>query len=208
MSRVAVPIAFLPLLLLGLVAVPARGQVIAECFPLHAVETESGGCQIDDPCDPGPPTTSVSPGVPVTVYLLARDFAYSHGLMGVQTAFEWHDWTLLSGAWDCQSNQVVTAMPTGPGPTDGRLITTFDCVESLETIVIGRLFMIPTAGLLYQVEPDGPESAHGLDCSGRPLWVPWWNWGQIEVEGPGYDACVAVGPVESASWGAVKGQYR
>jgi hypothetical protein len=52
---------------------------------MHAV-IGSPGCNIPDPCDPGPPLVNVPPGQTITVYLLFRN---GSDIVGVQAAFDW-----------------------------------------------------------------------------------------------------------------------
>jgi hypothetical protein len=190
--------------MLGLPAVPNLNTTL----PLHAVITEFGPCDIPDPCEPGPPTVNVPAGSQIAAYLVMRNHQH---VPGVQTAFDWGDWTFLHGAWDCQAGQVVGTTPAPPGgPIAGTIATVFDCVTGGSTEVIGRIhFIASTTDCLTQVESGFTFGTHVLDSSGNTAPVLPENRGTICVGAGGFDAC---GPtataVDAASWGAIKASYR
>jgi hypothetical protein len=182
---------------------------IVEGFPLHAVQSahpETAPCDIGDPCNFGP-TTSVLPRFFTAVYLSTRNVGGQ--ISAVQTAFDWEPgtWQLLFGEWNCLPNQLVIREPSGPGPIDGTLLTTFDCVSFGEFPIIGRLYMIPGSGCLRQVRSGFQYGTHVMSCLGQPWEIEPPACGAICVNEPGLDACWPQA-VESATWGCVKAQYR
>jgi hypothetical protein len=185
---------------------PLPGSNRNTTLPLHAI-AGVGGCEIDDPCDPGPPTVNVPAGEHVMVYLLSRNH---DDLAAVQTAFDWGTWTFLYGLWDCQVVQIYGTAPEPPGgPRYGTIATAFNCVLGPSTAVIGRMAFITGDGCLVQVPSIFPHGIHVLDCGGHPQWpiVPERR-GSVCVGAGGIDTCEpGATPVERTTWGAIKAQY-
>ncbi|HWN81668.1 MAG TPA: hypothetical protein VNM87_06210, partial [Candidatus Udaeobacter sp.] len=143
-------------------------------------------------------------------------------VMGVQTAFAWDPgWVLTSSNWTCRGNQVTVVTPHGAGgPTDGSIVTAFDCVTGASLDVVGYLtFQAGTTGCLRQVQSSYPFGIHVLDCLQGIDMIPdsqAGRLGRICVQTGGMDAC-APGPpppncdpvpVERTTWGQIKGTYR
>jgi hypothetical protein len=185
-----------------------QAENLSTTLPLHAIETTYGVCDIGDPCDPGPPTVNVSQGAHIAAYLLVRNY---DAVAGVQTAFDWGNWTFLGGIWDCQAGQIWATVPSPPGgPHHGTITTAFNCVTGGSTEVIGRMHMIATGpGCLVQVESDFPFETHVVSCEFLTAPALPENRGSICVDSGGVDAC---GPgsvaVDAATWGRIKAQYR
>jgi hypothetical protein len=152
---------------------------------LHAVEEPSGPCFVTDPC-PYAVTTTVRPGVTVTVHLIARHY---WDLIAIQTAFDWDDWTLLGSQWDCQSVQVTTYVPSGPGPDAGTLTTAFDAITGGASTPIGRLFMIAGSGAFRQVDSIYPEGTHVVGSGFEIHPIAPGDRGLLRVAAPGIDVC-------------------
>ncbi len=168
-------------------------------LPLHAVIQPASPppCNIDDPCAPGPPTTTVPPGTEIAIYLLARNF---DNLGGVQTAFDWGGWSLVSGSWNCQGTQVSGTEPHGAGGSSaGTIATAFDCVLGPSTAIIGSMtFVTTSAGCLTQVESAFPFGTHVVSCNAAMDPVALYNCGAVCVGASGVDACetlIAVEPI-------------
>jgi hypothetical protein len=97
--------------------------------------------------------------------------------------------------------------PTGPGPTNGTLTTTFDCMTQSSSPIIGILHMLPISGCLWQVNSSFEYGMHVLSCE-MDVWTiePEFN-GTICVEEWGVDACYPEA-IESSTWGEIKSRYR
>ena len=190
--------------MLGAAQVPNRSTTL----PLHAVVTGYGPCQIPDPCSPGPPTVKVSSFTSIAAYLLVSGY---ENVPGIQTAFDWGDWTFLNGIWDCQAFQITAIVPTPPGgPQAGTLQTAFNCITGGTTQIIGRMHMITSnTGCLEQVESAEPFGTHVIDCT-QLLTAPILpqHRGSICVNTSGVNACPGAVAVEGATWGHIKAYFR
>ena len=187
----------------------APGMAHGLALPLDAVETVFGGCADSDCC----PDVNVQAG-PMgnwAVYLLINNF---DEVAGVQTAFEIDpSWALLFQLWDCQGNQVVGTQPAPPwGPQSGTIATAFDCVTGGDCIVVGRMqFISGAAGCVGQVQSAFPFGTHIIDCAGRDFQITNEEClGRVCIDPePGHNACdCKATPVEPATWGGIKTQYR
>jgi hypothetical protein len=143
------------------------------------------------------------------VFLLAANHT---SLSGVQTAFDFGGWTLMFGLWDCQVGQLFAVTPSNPGgPTAGTITTAFTPVTTGELAVIGRMFFeVGVTGCLSQVQSSYPFGIHVVDAlvQNDEIHDPVGNRvGKICVGAGGIDACDAM-PVEAATWGGIKAQYR
>ena len=181
---------------------------------LHAVPQFPSFCSSPgDPCADGTLNldTSTAAEYP-SVFLLARNH---DSLRAVQTAFEWTGFTMFTQGWSCQTNQLdgyVNANSNG-GPIDGALVTTFDNVFGPETTVIGfmQFFLVGIipGSCVRQVECGYANGTHVLSELLITTPVAPANRGSVCAGPGGYDACEpAVIPVESTTWGDIKGQYR
>jgi hypothetical protein len=192
--------------LLPSIAAPVVALNAETTFVLHAIESSFGPCSIDDPC-PGA-TVDVAIGTTIAAYLVV---ANHDDLVGLQTAFDWGDWTFLFGLWDCQENQVNGTTPAPPGgPTAGTIATVFDCVTGGGSIVVGRLHLTVTgAGCLSQVESTYPFGGHVVACGGAIRAIDPVCRGTICAPEGGFDACspCSPGPVEPSTWGRLKAAY-
>ena len=189
---------------LGAVPAVSSGQIV-EGFPLHAIQLGTGECAIGNPCEYGP-NTAVFPGFLTVIYIWGRNVPGN--IAGIQTAFDWDPgtWILVTSEWNCQVNQVTTHVPSGPGPLAGTITTTFDCITVGGSLIIGKLYMLPSSGCLRQVQsalsygtcifacPEGAGPIDPVDC------------GTICVNEPGVNACWPEA-VESATWGRIKSQW-
>ncbi len=183
-------------------------------LPLHALATTYGPCPIPppsgpDPCTQGTLLVDVPMGGGIAVYLLARNY---DDCAAVQTAFDWPPaWPFTFGLWTCQSNQVSGTTPTAPGPTTGTISTAFDCLSGGVTAPIGTMhFAAVTApGCMSQINSSYPFETHIVDCTGGTHEINVLNRGAICAATPGsVNACDSVIPVEPATWGDIKNQYR
>jgi hypothetical protein len=163
------PLCAVPVVLL-LLATPCSiaGPNVEATLPLHAVQNGVTTCEIDDPCDPGPPTVEVEAGpssLPI-IYLLASNY---EDLAGVQTAFEWPEsWVFLLGAWDCLPGQLTAAAPVASGPELGTLTTAFDVLTGDGAAVLGyMMFIAIEPGCLTQVDSSQPHGTHFVSGSGE-----------------------------------------
>ena len=198
----------LPLVLL-MIATAALALNEDATIVLHA---RDGFAPCDDPqqqgiCVDRPPTLDISGMQQPWIFVMVRNFDQ---VRVVQCAFDWPvEWMYIGGTWDCQQHPIFLA-PTAPGPFTGTLVVAFDCVSSGAMITIGRMLFgsTPGGGCLSIIESGYPDGTHVLDCSLVVTRVPQENRGRVCVGAGGYDACVpASTPVESVTWGAIKGQY-
>ncbi len=173
---------------------------------MHAVLDPFGTCQIDDPCA-GEPLVNIPLGSGFTAYLLARNY---NGVQAVQTAFDWGDWVLHGGVWDCQVNQLSAIEPSEPNRLTGSIATAFECVTGGDTAVIGRMFFTATTpGCISQIASIFPGGVHALDCNLDVGPIPLSNRGSICVNSGGINACGPLAtPVTRSSWGAIKSRYK
>ena len=182
-------------------------------LPLHAIPGKQvcGTVAID--CTQHRPIVNVAPDAVSTIFLLAFNHA---AVAGVQTAFGWDPgWSLLQANFDCLPGQVTTVTPVAPGgATSGTVSTTFDCVNTGQLLVIGRLIVQSgTTGCFYQLESDYPLGDHVVDCNLGTDLIPYsqsFRLGRICVGQGGNDACRVIDPdpVQPATWGQIKATYR
>ena len=151
---------------------------------LHAVASDLP-CQVNVDCQYQGPTTTVGPGLK-SVYLIAQGY---DDLSGVQTAFDWDAWLLVSSSWNCQPGQIALATPIGPGPVAGSLSTVFDVITGAGVAVLGHLTMIASSGTLRQIESNLPNGTHVVSGSGAVVHVPEASRGVVRVNAPGIDVC-------------------
>ncbi len=180
-------------------------------LPMHAVVLQKPPpepCAIADPCDPGPPLVDVPPNSNVTTYVVLHGY---DNVSGLQTAFEWDNWTFFDGSWSCLSGQLTIHTPTGlGGPNEGTLATIFDCIVGGSSAVVGSMNLTSARqGCLTQVESIFPLGTHVIDCGFNAVPVAAERRGSICVGAGGVDACGdRTVPVESATWGEIKASFR
>ena len=184
-------------------------------LPLHAKVSSFEQCNgyLPVDCMGVHPTVSVQSGQPVAVFLFVANYSQ---LAGIQTAFEVDpSWTYSFGLWDCLSGEIADISPLPPfGPTNGSLVSAFNCVSSGELVSLGRMFFVSGTGCVGQIESSFPFGICALDCqqqvdrifpdeAGQRARL-----GRICVGPGGHDACDRVTPVADATWGRIKGSYR
>jgi len=191
------------LALLGAIPTVSSGQIV-EGFPLHAIQLGAGECAIGNPCEYGINTT-VLPGFLTVIYIWGRNVP---GIAGIQTAFDWEPstWTLVTSEWNCQINQVTTHVPSGPGALDGTISTTFDCITLGTSLIIGKLYMLPSSGCLRQVQSALSSGTCIFGCPKGAGPIDPSTCGTICVNEPGVNGCWPE-PVESVTWGRIKSQW-
>jgi hypothetical protein len=146
------------------------------------------------------------------VYVMLRNY---DNIEALQCAFDWPvSWTYLGGTWDCIPNSGVASLPTGPGPINGNLAVTwgFNCTQGGSLVTVGRMIFGPPVGggCLSIIESGLPFGTLVLECGTEVIAHVGTENRARACAGPGgYDACwPASTPVESATWGAIKSQYR
>lgn len=179
----------------------ASATLVLHALPGTAICPYNG----PDPCDPGPPTTTMPSGAGFGIMLFARNY---DNLAGVQCAFEF-PFPFTFGLWSCQVNQVAGTTPTGSGTTAGTISTAFDCVTGGATAAIGSLnFATAFPGCATIIESSFPFATHVISCVGDVDPIPEVNRGMVCVDSPGTDTCEPVVPVEATTWGSIKAQYQ
>ncbi len=199
------------LLVLSMTATVAQALNEDITIVLHA---RDGFAPCDDPqqqgiCIDRPPTLDLTGMQPPFVYVMLRNYDQVRGL---QCAFDWPlEWTYVGGIWDCRPG-AFAIVPTAPGPITGTLQIAFSCVQSGALLTLGQMiFVLPSDadGCLSVIESAFVYGTHVVDCSIEETPVDPSNRGRVCAGPGGYDACVpASTPVESVTWGAIKGQYR
>jgi hypothetical protein len=177
---------------------------------LHARDGIAG---CDDPQQQGMDCVNGRPNLDLTgmqmpvVYIMLRNY---DNLAGVQCAFDWPaTWTFFGGSWGCLPGSGKGVVPTAPG---GSIALVFNCINGGALVTMGRMVYGPPVGggCLSIVESDLPFGNHVIDCSffnTAPIHPA--NVGRVCVGSGGYDACwPASTPVENATWGRIKTQYR
>lgn len=178
---------------------------------LHAVQTDFGICEIDDPCEPAPgqPLIEIhAPGEWHTIYMLARNY---DNFACLQCAFAWpSDWTLIFHLEGCLPGQLGSDVgPTGSGPLNGAFAACSNCITGGASAVVSRLYMIPGTGCLELIEPAYPFGTHVESCQQEIDPIPEVNRGRVCVGPGGINTCEPTPvPVESSTWGNIKEQYR
>jgi len=176
------------------------GQNCRFTVPLHAVVGGGEACITGGPavdCREVWPTVNVPPNVDSRIYVLIH---HAVEITSLQTAFEWDpSWDLIGSEWQCQAGQIVShvpdpSSPTG-GPTDGVLVTHFDCILNPMMIVVGHMdFRTGSQGTsLGQIDPGPPHwfGIHVRDCANE---TDIWGYdqrrlGRVAVTAGGYAAC-------------------
>lgn len=171
---------------------------------LHAVETDFGPCDLADPCVAGNSNVEIAhQGQVHAIYMILRNY---DSISAFHCAFDWDSgWHFQYGLWNCFPGfYSCEVTPNGPGQV---LECGIDCVQG-GSIIAGRLAMIPTSGCLSIIDSQFPTEV--FDCQGtyEGTRVADANRGRVCVGPGGYDACNSVVPVESLTWGRIKGQYR
>jgi len=177
---------------------------------LHA---RDGFAVCDEPQQSGLDCINMRPTLDIAAMQMPWIYVMLHNYQHVavlQCAFDWPvAWSYLGGTWDCQAH-AIAVQPTAPGPLTGSLVVAFDCVQGGALITIGRMiFGQPSvSGCLSIIESGYPFATHVLGCDQSVTPVPPANRGRVCAGPGGYDACwPAATAVESATWGAIKGQY-
>lgn len=161
----------------------------------------------------GRPTVDLPPEAtgPAIFYLFVHNHA---AIQCVQTAFEWAPWTFLFGQWRCiPGSHLHVQEPHDPGgPFHGYIGQCWPCVTDPSLLVVGFMVInITGPGCISQVEPYLRISA--LDCNNEvdELTLPGpdeLRLGRVCVGSGGHDACDALTPVLSTTWGGIKAQYQ
>jgi hypothetical protein len=185
-------------------------------MPLHGIHpttlTETCATAGDVDCINVLPTVELPPNPGFgAVYLMVNNHTE---LKGIQTAIDFGPHILILGNWTCQTNQLSLSVPAMPGgPDAGLLSTAWDCVQSTDLQIAGFMqFNMVGTGCVSHVLPTG-RLFEALDCGllldqhdGTGADAA--RLGKV-CQGPGgFDACEAVSPVESATWGSIKAQYK
>jgi len=183
-------------------------------LPLHAKVSQFEGCSgyLPVDCLGVRPTVQVESGQPVAVFLLVTNYSQ---LAGIQTAFEVDPtWTYSFGLWDCLPGEIADISPLPPfGPTNGSLVSAFNCVTTGELLPIGRMHFVSGTGCVGQVESSYPSGTFAFDCQQQLDQIHLDEPGQAArlgkvCVGPGgHDACEAATPVAAATWGRIKASY-
>ena len=171
-------------------------------FVLHAVQTNFGPCEIQDPCGPGPgPTVEITqPGQPYAIYFLVRNF---DAISSLQADLQWPaDWT-YGFAISCPPNP-LDCFHVGPHT----ILCTFNCITGGATTLMAVIQMVAGSGCFEIVDSIWPYGTHVLDCQMIPEPVPKANRGRVCVGPGGINACASAVPVLPKTWGLIKSQYR
>jgi hypothetical protein len=206
---------FLSLMVAALLLVFASSAMALNENTTIVLHARDGFADCSGPQQAGLDCVNVHPTIDVTgmaapwVFVMLRNYDQ---LAGLQCAFDWPStWTFLAGTWDCQPGSAISQFPKAPGPKVGTLAVVFDCVQNGSLITIGRMiFASAGTGCLSIIESDLAFGTHVAECDGGDgAAIPPANRGRVCVGVGGYDACwLASTPVESATWGAIKSQYR
>ena len=197
----------------GLFAKPVTAANENATIILHAQPWDLGlFCQAwvgQMDCDGMPPAVNVQSGESIAVYVFLRNY---DSASAIRYRFEidggkngpWGDWTMMFSTFGCLPGQTTSA---APGPTSGDLDTTFLCIEGGSLRVLGLMAM--QAGSHGCLEISNIEFSGIMDCNQVLTDVAPGNRGRICVNDGGYNACDPMPvPVEGATWGAIKAQYR
>ncbi len=167
------------------------GPNVGTTIPLHAivqsVPPPPPPCAIADPCPD--PLLHVPAGATIHAYSLLRNH---DEVGGVQTAFDWGNWTFLFGFWNCQPDQITATVPHGNGgPGDGTITTAFDCLTGGDTAIVGYMRMMAFPGAcMTQVESAYPFGTHVVTCgTGNITQIEQDGRGSICVGAPGNNGC-------------------
>jgi hypothetical protein len=191
----------------------ARGANEDATIVLHAQPWDLGlFCQAwvgQFDCNGMPPVVNVQPEKTIAVFVLLRNY---DAVSSVRYLFEvdggkngiWGDWTMIFSDFGCLPGQTTASAPAS---TNGVLETNFLCIEGGALRVIGLMAM--TSGSHGCLEISEVEFSGIQDCDQVRTDVAPRNRGRICVGDGGYNACDAMPvPVEGATWGAIKAQYR
>lgn len=161
-------------------------------------------------CETVAPTVQIdSPSGLYGFYMFARNY---DDLAGIQVAFQWPaTWSLGSGTWTCQTNQLSLQTPADPGgPGPGSIVTSFTGVTGGALAMIGFMIFpdISSGGCLEIVTTTAPGANSTLTSGLEQFPIREENQGKVCVNEPGIDVCECQMPaVEPASWGRIKGTY-
>lgn len=170
---------------------------------LHTAPGFAPSCDIADPCSTGAQVQIQKPGDWNVIYVVVRNYD------SVRDVY-------LTATWDPDFN-VVFGMDCFPGCLDCLWIDQFNrrltwyasrapgCQVGGESVVIGRLYVTPTAGCFTLVQSEYPEIT---SCQGETDRVQGRHLGRVCVGPGGIDACDGPVPVEPETWGAIKAQYQ
>jgi hypothetical protein len=192
---------------------PSSAENEETTLPLHVVIPLFPQCSdAGDPCATDSMNLDTETSSFPNVFLLARNH---QNLRGVQTAIDWTGFVLVGQNWACQSNQLAATLPNAAssgGPLDGTVATVFDNIVGPDTAVIGFMTFQPgvPGSCIRQVESVFDSGTHVLSDTLGVTAVTVANRGQVCAGPGGLSTCEPDGviPVESTTWGAIKGQYR
>jgi len=202
-GHVAISVAIVCLMASPLLSAPAfAGPNENTALILHAVPgLDNTNCNIADPCSTGAQVQIQKPGEWNVIYVIVRNYD------NVRDVY-------LRATWD-SGFQVVFGMDCFPGCFDCLLIddrnrqlwwyASVGCQVGGESVVIGRLYAMPTGGCLNLVQAQYPEVT---SCQGEPDRIQVRNLGRVCVGRGGIDTCGGPVAVESETWGAIKAQYQ
>ncbi len=179
---------------------------------LDARPTNIGPCSgVPGVCDGVDPVTQVVPQESYYFRMIVRNIDAE--LYAVLCAFDWDpSWTFVASAW-CSGVSSGEVSPYGPGPMEGSLDATFDCIPAGSTVVAAWLLMSSGhRGCLEIIESTffpicGLASIECAQPDCTPIRPD--NVGRVCVGPGGYAPCEpVVVPVEAASWGRIKSQLQ
>ncbi len=179
---------------------------------LDARPTNIAPCGVAGVCDGVDPATQVAPKESFYFSMLVRNIDTE--LDAVSCAFDWDpSWNFVASAWSCAGGNTGEVSPYGPGPMEGSLVVTFDCIPAGSTVVAGWLLMSSGhQGCLEIIESTFfPICGLASTACWQPDCTPIdpRNVGRVCVGPGGYAPCEPVAvPVEAASWGRIKGQLQ
>jgi hypothetical protein len=167
-------------------------------------------------CQGTMPVVTVDSHSQVLVYVYPRNyedvsgFAGRFAVNGGSGVNTWGDWTLLGASFSCILGQTAQVpVQSAPPPIEpGELTTSFQCVTGGALRALGwMLFQVGTTGCLGiedRALGTGVES-----CTQLFTVIEAYNRGLICVGPGGREACEPdLGPIQSDTWGRIKGQYR
>lgn len=192
----------------GSVRPAAAGDNPSFTMPMHVAYGFFSDCSgyLPVDCWTNRPSVNIIGNVNASVFLSVANY---QNINGVQAAIQWSpSWSWAFGIFDCLPGQSLEFQPSGNTASGA---TVFDCVNGPALAVFAMIFFqVGGSGCVQFIQPQDPLGIFVQDCQGeidQIMEADSPRLGRVCVDAGGVDACDALEPVESMTWGAIKASF-